>query len=105
MKHLLFAGAMALAFSIGGCAEFDKAINGAVAWIDAPATQQALASLKSGASAFTCAVADVSAVASEVESGVGAGQSIIGTDGKVYVASTTICAALGGVAGPATVGP
>ncbi len=39
----LLAGAMALAFSLGGCAEFDKAINNAVASIDAPKTQQALA--------------------------------------------------------------
>lgn len=63
MKHLLLAGALALASSLGGCAQFDNAINDAVNWIDAPKTQQALASLKSGATAFTCAVADVSAVA------------------------------------------
>jgi hypothetical protein len=83
MKHLLLAGAIALAATLGGCAEFDAAINGAVAFIDAPKTQQALSSLKSGATAFTRAVADVSAIAGEIESGVGAGQSVIGTDGKV----------------------
>jgi hypothetical protein len=105
MKHLLFAGAIALAATLGACAEFDNAINDAVAWIDAPKTQQALSSLKSGATAFTCAVADVSAIASEIESGVGAGQSMIGTDGKVYVASSTVCTALGGTVGPATVVP
>ncbi len=105
MKHLLLAGAMALASTLCGCAEFDNAIDGAVAFIDAPKTQQALSSLKSGATAFTCAVADVSAVAAQIESGAGAGQSMIGTDGKVYVASATVCAALGGAIGPTAVIP
>ena len=105
MKHLLLAGAIALAFSLGGCAEFDAAINGAVNWIDAPKTQQALSSLRSGATALTCGVADVSAVAGEIETGVGAGKSLIGTDGKVYVASATICTALGGTLGPTAVIP
>lgn len=105
MKHLLLAGAVALASSLCGCAEFDNAVNNAVAWIDAPNTQQALGSLKSGATAFTCTVADVSAVAAEIESGVGAGQSVIGTDGKVYAASATVCAALGGNVGPMAVVP
>ena len=105
MKHLLLAGAIALAFSLGGCAEFDAAINNAVAFIDAPKTQQAISSLQSGATALTCPVADVSAIAGEIESGVGAGQSIIGADGKVYVASATVCTALGGTVGPAAVIP
>jgi len=105
MKHLLLAGAMALASTLCGCAEFDNAIDGAVAFIDAPKTQQALSSLKSGATAFTCAVADVSAVAAQIESGAGAGQSMIGTDGNVYVASATVCAALGGAIGPTAVIP
>ncbi len=52
MKHLLLAGAIALASSLGGCTEFDAAINGAVGFIDAPKTQQALSSLKSGATAL-----------------------------------------------------
>jgi hypothetical protein len=96
MMKPLHAGALALAVFLSGCASFDSAINNAVAWIDAPATQQAIGSLKSGVTAFTCAVADASAVAKEIESGVGAGQSLIGTDGKVYVASAAVCAALGG---------
>ena len=44
--------------------------------------------------AFSCAVADASEVAKAIELGVGAGQSLIGTDGKVYVASAAACAAL-----------
>ncbi len=106
MKTLqAIAGTMVLALCLGGCAEFDTAVNGAVAWIDSAKTQQALGSLKSGATAFSCAVANVSAIAAQIEAGAGAGQSMIGTDGKVYVTSATVCAALGGVAGPAAVIP
>ncbi|MGH6878654.1 MAG: hypothetical protein ACREHV_14930 [Rhizomicrobium sp.] len=105
MQHLLLAGALALATSLGGCAEFDNAIDNAVVFLNAPKTQQAISSLQSGATAFTCAVADVSEVAGEIEVGVGAGQSMIGTDGKVYVASATVCAALGGTIGLAAVIP
>ncbi len=105
MKNLAPAGALALAFSLAACAGFDRAVNGAVAWIDAPATQQAISSLKSGVTAFTCAVANVSAVAQQIEQGVGAGQSIVGTDGKVYVASAAACTALGGALGPTAVVP
>jgi hypothetical protein len=105
MTRALCAGALTLAFCIGGCAAFDHAVNGAVAWIDAPATQQAIGSLKSGVTALTCAVANVSAVAQLIEQGVGAGQSLIGTDGKVYVASASVCTALGGAVGPTAVIP
>ena len=105
MKRVFCAGALALASCLGGCAEFDQAIDNAVAWIDAPATQQAIGSLKSGVTAFTCAVADASAVAQQIEAGVGAGQSLIGTDGKVYVASAAVCSALGGTLGPKAVVP
>jgi hypothetical protein len=105
MKYAFHAGVLLLAFCLAGCAGFDETVNKAVSWIDAPATQQAISSLKSGVTAFTCAVADVSAVAQQIEAGVGAGQSIIGTDGKVYVGSSTVCAALGGTLGPQAVIP
>ncbi len=105
MKYAIYAGVLALALYLAGCAGFDETMNKAVSWIDAPATQQAIASLKSGVTAFTCAVANVSAVAQQIEAGAGAGQSIIGTDGKVYVGSSTVCAALGGTLGPLAVIP
>lgn len=105
MKRAFCASAMALALCLGGCAAFDDAVNSAVAWIDAPATQQAIGSLKSGVTALTCAVANVSAVAQQIEQGVGAGQSLIGTDGKVYVASAAACKAFGGMVGPTAVIP
>ncbi|MGP8231532.1 MAG: hypothetical protein ACLQL2_02555 [Methylovirgula sp.] len=105
MMKPLHMGALALAFCLAACAGFDRTINNAVAWIDAPATQQAIGSLKSGVTAFSCAVADASEVAKAIESGVGAGQSLIGTDGKVYVASAATCTALGGTLGPQAVVP
>jgi hypothetical protein len=105
MRRAICAGALALAFGLAGCAGFDDAVDNAVAWIDALATQQAINSLKSGVTAFTCAVANVSAVARQIEEGVGAGRSLIGTDGKAYVASSTACAALGGTLGPKAVIP
>jgi hypothetical protein len=105
MKHAIYAGVLVLAFCLAGCADFDETLNKAVSWIDAPATQQAIGSLKSGVTAFTCAIANVSAVAQQIEAGVGAGQSIIGTDGKVYVGSSTVCAALGGTLGQLAVIP
>lgn len=105
MMKSYHAGTLALVLCLAACAGFDQTINNAVAWIDAPATQQAIGSLKSGVLAFTCAVADASAVAKEIESGVGAGQSLIGTDGKVYTASAATCAALGGTLGPQVVVP
>ncbi len=42
MQHLLLAGALVLAVSLGGCAELDDAIDSAVAFLDAPKTQQAV---------------------------------------------------------------
>ncbi len=96
---------LVLPFYLAGCADLDETLNKAVSWIDAPATQHAIESLKTGVTAFTCAVADVGAVAQQIETGVGGGQSIIGTDGKVYVGSSTVCAALGGTLGPQAVIP
>lgn len=105
MKKLAtLASATALALSLGGCAQFDQVVNNATAWLASPQTQQAVTNLKSGVTALVCAISVTSQVAAEVETGVGAGKSMIGTDGKVYVASTSVCAALGGtVAGSAVV--
>lgn len=78
---------------LAGCAELQQAET----FINSPQAQQAVANLKSGATAFICAVANASALALAIEQQPGlAGQSIIGTDGKVYVTSATVCAALGG---------
>ncbi len=90
MKYAIYAGVLVLAFFLASCADFDETVNKAVSWIDAPSTQQAISSLKSGVTAFTCAVANVGAIAQQIEEGVGAGQSIIGTEGKIYVGSSMV---------------
>jgi hypothetical protein len=84
----------ALAFgaaSLAGCAELQQA----EAFLTSPQTQASIAVLKSGATALICAVANASALASVIETQY-AGQSIIGTDKKVYVTSADVCGALGG---------
>ncbi len=88
---LALAAALALSAGLGGCADLQQAES----FITSPQTQATLAGLKSGATALICAVANASALASVIEANY-AGQSIIGTDQKVYVTSATVCTALGG---------
>jgi hypothetical protein len=94
MKRICCLVALAVgAASLGACAELQQAEN----FITSPQTQQSIAVLKSGAAAFICAVADASAVAGAIDAQPGmADQSMIGTDGKVYVTSAAVCTALGG---------
>jgi hypothetical protein len=81
------------AIGLSACAELQQAET----FINSPQTQQAIATLKSGTTAFICAVANASALALAIEQQPGlAGQSTIGTDGKVYVTSAAVCTALGG---------
>ena len=93
MKNAIaIAGACFLfASGLAGCAEIQQAES----FITSPSTQASIAVLKSGATALICGVANASALASIIETQY-AGQSIIGTDQKVYVTSATVCTALGG---------
>jgi hypothetical protein len=92
-KHVVLAGLAMGASALAACAELQQAEN----FITSPQTRQSIAVLKSGAAAFICAVADASALAGAIEAQPGmAGQSMIGTDGKVYVTSAAVCTALGG---------
>ena len=78
---------------LGGCAELQQAEN----FVTSQQTQQTIATLQSGVTALICDVADASALALDIETQPGlAGQSIIGSDGKVYVVSSKVCTALGG---------
>jgi hypothetical protein len=102
MKKLARLAVLAWAVSaLAACTQLQQAEN----FITSSQTQQSIAVLKSGVAAFICAVANASALAGAIESQPGmAGQSMIGTDGKVYVTSATVCAALGGtVAGQGVV--
>jgi ABC-type uncharacterized transport system auxiliary subunit len=100
LKNLARLAALAFgAASLAGCAELQQAES----FITSPQTQSTIAVLKSGARALICAVANASALASVIETQY-AGQSIIGTDQKVYVTSATVCASLGGtLAGTGTI--
>ena len=98
MRKIALAGVMALVLS--GCAEFDRL----AATLASPQTTQAVANLQAGARALVCALSNASAVAAQVEQAIDAGQAVVGTTGKVYVASAIVCASLGGtVAGTAIV--
>ncbi len=83
---------VSLVLALGGCAEVDQFEN----VLTSPKTAQAVAVLKTGASAFVCSVANAALVAQQVEAAVNAGQSIQGTDGKLYVSSAVVCSSLGG---------
>jgi hypothetical protein len=81
-----------VALGLAGCAEVEKVED----FLTNPQTVQAVATLKAGASAFVCSVADAALVAQQVEAAVAAGQSVQGTDGKLYVSSAIVCSSLGG---------
>ncbi len=93
MKRILgLAILMNIAFGFCGCAEVEKAED----FLTTTKTVQAAATLKSGASALICSVANAALVAQQVEVAIGAGQSVKGTDGKLYVSSAIVCSSLGG---------
>ncbi len=94
MKSIACALALigSAALGLAGCAEVEKLED----FLTNPKTVQAVATLKAGASAFICSVADAALVAQQVEAAIAAGQSVQGTDGKLYVSSSIVCASLGG---------
>lgn len=93
IKHLALASVCLGLLSVGGCSTVEGALGSAVTFIDAPSTQQAIATLETAGAKAVCAAATAQALASAVESGIGAGQSIQGSGGKFYFASSAICAA------------
>lgn len=97
MKHSIIA--VAVCTALAGCAELQQAES----FLASPQTQTSIAVLESGAEALVCAVASASALAYTIETHF-AGQSVIGTDGKIYVTSAAVCTALGGtVSGAGTI--
>ena len=91
MRQFAFASVLTLALS--GCAEFERF----TAALSSPQTTHAFANLRAGATAMVCALSSAAALAGRVEQAVDAGQAVVGTTGKVYVASSIVCASLGGV--------
>jgi|GEM_PF-2454619 len=94
MRKIAFALILttSAASCLGGCTEIDQAET----FLTSPKTVQAVATLKAGASAFVCSVANAALVAQQIESAINAGQSVQGTDGKLYVSSAIVCSSLGG---------
>jgi hypothetical protein len=87
-----FAVLAMIALGFCGCAEVEKAED----FLTSSKTIQAAAALRSGASAFICSVANAALIAQQVEATIDAGQSVQGTDGKLYVSSAIVCSSLGG---------
>jgi hypothetical protein len=91
MKKIL--SIVALAGALGGCA----AMNSATAWLSSPQTAKAADTLRSGAIAFSCDIANSAALAAKIETAVKANQAVIDATGAVYTVSSAVCVGLGGV--------
>ncbi len=87
-----FVLSTSIALNLCGCAEVEQAED----FLTSAKTVQAASTLKNGASALICSVANAALVAQQVETAIGAGQSVQGTDGKLYVSSAIVCSSLGG---------
>ncbi|MEI9914796.1 MAG: hypothetical protein WDN29_02125 [Methylovirgula sp.] len=105
MKYAIYAGVLVLPFYLAGCADLDETLNKAVSWIDAPATQHAIESLKTGVNGVHMRRRRCRRGSTADRDGRGWRSVDHRTDGKVYVGSSTVCAALGGTLGPQAVIP
>jgi hypothetical protein len=85
---IAFLCLISLPYGLCGCAEVEKFED----FVNSPATQQAAATLEKGATALVCSIANAAAVAAQVEAAINAGQSVQGTDGKLYVSSSIVAA-------------
>lgn len=81
-----------LSISLSGCAQ----LNATRAWLSDPQTIAAAGTLRSGAIAFACAVANAAAISGQIEVAVNAGTALQGNNVKVYTISSSVCSALGG---------
>lgn len=105
-RNLIVIAPVALAIALAGCSSVTTAVNDINAFtgaLSSPSANQAAANLKAGAEALVCQVADVSALAGEIEK-QGLGSKVLVKDTTdLYTASSAVCAALGGSALPGTV--
>ncbi len=96
MRICAFAFAcLGLASGLSGCAEFDRFET----WASSPKGQATVAALKAGSQAIVCDIAAGAALAGTIEASINAGQSVQGTDGKIYTVSVQVCQAMGGASG------
>jgi hypothetical protein len=95
-KHAIALVCLAsAALALGGCAEFDKFET----WATSAKGQATVAALKAGSQAIVCDIAAGAALAGNIEASINAGQSVQGTDGKIYTVSSQVCQAMGGTSG------
>ena len=95
---ILAALALTASAALAGCAEVTSGINSVTAALSTPAATQAAANIKSVTLSFTCTVANVSAVESQIASLVSTSQAAIKDSQTVCLASSALCDALGGTA-------
>lgn len=88
MKKLI---TIALCVAIAGCVQVRD-------FLADPKTALALAQAKGWAQVVTCDIANLTAVAIQIEQAVAANKAAQDTTGKVYTVSTIVCQSLGGVA-------
>lgn len=106
MKKILFAAALALGLS--GCSTLIADFNATSAALSSPQTTAAIANLKAGAVAIACDTSSISSLLAGIAKAVGGsshGNVVFTRDAEsVYVASSALCAAGGGiVAGAETI--
>lgn len=88
MKTIKIAFALSLSLVMAGCAQFDAAVN----YLASPRFTTATTNLKNVAMAFDCGVVvPLSSLSQQIATLVNAGESAIGTTGKVYALSVLIC--------------
>jgi uncharacterized protein YceK len=99
MKKILLVAALALGLS--GCSTLIADFNAATTALSSPQTTQAIANLKAGAVAIACDTASISNLLASIAKQVGGtshGNVVFTRDAEsVYVASSTLCTAGGGI--------
>lgn len=103
MKKVLAFGLVgAAALGMGGCGTvvgtyIANGVSGFEDFVTSPKTAATLTVLSKATIVVICDISAVSNVAGQVEVAAGAGKSTIGTNGKVYAASTAACTGLSGL--------
>ncbi len=90
--HSLSLASESLRAALPAAREFDKFET----WATSSQGQATVAALKVGSQAIVCDIAAGAALAGSIESSISAGQSVQGTDGKIYTVSAQVCQAMGG---------
>lgn len=101
-RSILAFFATAIALSLGGCGTtvgnyVGSGVTNFESFVTSPQTQATVKTLSAATVVFICDVSAVANLAGQIEAAAGAGQSTLGTNGKVYAASSAACTGLGGI--------